>query len=307
MEENIQMPDSQGEGSELRDAFQYMANHDRHDQLAKLGRQLLHDQNISRTTVRRWLPWAAMVGVAMFSMGFWIGWKAPGGRKSEIVLPEQQQIQAAIKPDSFVFYAPSGEKFLVHMSTGNQSETQPIIEFFDTQGRLMNNYYQNDTLPILEIKLPLRPTIDPSTSRPLKRPSSANPSPPVAEKPSRAENYLSDTIRVADPKNKERSLNNLLSARRIRVVGLQKTIEPLPAVQVNVYNEPIMRCVFYGDRIRLNMPAKMVEGQPVEIIELQGAGSEDGFYLRIGNQFFLLKNDGHVFDLKPASKPNAFD
>lgn len=294
MEENIQKSDSQDDDRELRRAFQYAANRDRYDQLAELGRQLMHDQNIRHAMVRRLLPWAAAAGTALFCLGFWLGRLAAGSWALDTVPPGQQQIPTAAKLDSFVFYAPSGDKFIVRPSVDNLPGTQAKLEFFDSQGHLKGYFFKNDTLPFLKILQQPNPT----TSRQRTTPT--------------VDSTLQDstkkaTIMVADLNNKDYFLNSMLPARRIRVAGAQKKIEPLSDIQVKAINKPDMRCVFYGDRIRLSVPSEMVEGQPVEVLELQGAGTEDGFYLRIGKQFFRLEKSGYSFDLIAIPKPKAFD
>lgn len=299
MEENIQIPDPQDDDRELRRAFQYAANRDRYDQLAELGRQLLHDQEIRRATVRRWLPWAVGGGAALFCLGFWLGRQLSGDTKSDTEQTGQEQIPAATQPDSFAYYVPSGEKFVVRMPADGSPGVQAKLEIFTPQGRSMGEYHQNDTLRPLIFKQESKPSGNGKTGELQES------DPPIAATPFKQKNAPSDI--VAGPKDKDGYLDSTLSARRIRVAGTKKTIEPLPAVQVKAFDKPAMDCVFFGDRILFYAPAKMVEGQPIEIIELRGAGTADGFYLRIGSQYFPLKTDGNVFDLKPVPKPTALD
>lgn len=303
MEENIQTPDPQDEDRELRHAFQYAANRDRYDQLAEFGRQLLRDQNIRRTTIRKWLPWVAAGGVALFCLGFWLGRNASGKKKQELEQAVQQQIHVAAEMEPFVFSVTSGEKLVVRMSSGDPSATQPKLEVFSPQGELMGDFYQNDTVHFLKVE---QQPVPRQKTQNNKKDLSPKPSPPVVVK-SDSTSHEKPKILVADPNNKGRFLASTLPVHRVKVAGEQKTIEPLPAVRVNAFDDPAMRCVFYEDRIRLSVPAKLIEGQFLEILELRGAGAEDGYYLRIGNQFFPLEKSGFSFVLNAVPKPKAFD
>ena len=169
----------------------------------------------------------------------------------------------------------------------------------------MGDFYQNDTLYFLKINPQSKPASPPGAS--IRQDSSGNVDNSQKLAPAVAATKISSSEKVAEQNNNKQFLNSTLPAHRIRVAGEQKTLEPLLAVQVNAFDEPAMRCVFYGERIRLSVPAEMVEGQPVEILELQGAGTEDGFYLRIGKQFFRLEKSGYPFELIAIPKPTAFE
>jgi hypothetical protein len=200
--------------------------------------------------------------------------------------PNEKVVEPS-QPELVVFYGASGERFVFRM-TENDSIFEPKIELYDATGKLIKVFSRNDTLPV-QIKRQRK--LIPSEAG-----SPKNPNKPVAknDKP-----VLTLEHNSATPQNIP--LADMLPVRRVLVLDGQKSGEDqLPSIQLMVYTDTVTQYAFFVDKIRLFIPDSFAEGQSAEIVELQGAGSFDGYYLKMGNRVYHLKNTrGNPSDLEP--------
>lgn len=240
-------------------------------------------------------------GAVLLLVGLWFGWlwffKIP---PAPLPVPEDLALEKLEMEKS--------TWFTVHLDSAKQMEFKFEGDTAQDQKKVESRPLRQNASKTNQEKRP-NTAVQPPVANVPKVPSDRS---ATAQNPPRS--YLTEALEILKKNGVPLGLENpppanptQLPARRVLAAAGQKTSEePLPAMPFKIYTDTAMQCVFLGSELRLFVPPDFAEGQPVEIVQLRGAGAADGYYLKVGTQIYPMKNDrGHPFRLEPTADAAA--